>query len=150
MWKTILVPHDFSAGASQAASLAHDLAKVHGGRLVFLHVAELPPLVSAGAAIVPDGGGTPISVADFAVQSAGDQLAKLVAEFGTDGVEASFEAVLGHPAAEITTVAEKIGADVIVIATHGRSGLARALLGSVAAKVVRHSKVPVVTVRIED
>ena len=148
MWKTILVPHDFSSGASQAARLAHDLAKLHGGKLVFLHVAELPPLVGPGAAIVPDEGGAPISVADFAVQSAGDQLAKLVDEYGTDGVEARFEAVIGSPAAEITTVAEKIGADVIVIATHGRSGLARALLGSVAARVIRHSNVPVVTVRI--
>lgn len=41
MWKTILVPHDFSPGAARAAQLAHDLAKVHGGKLVFLHVAEL-------------------------------------------------------------------------------------------------------------
>ena len=114
MWKTILLPHDFSSGADRAATLAHDLAKVHGARLVILHVAELKR------------------------------------ELEREGVEVSFEAVIGHPAAEITTVAEKLGADVIVMGTHGRTGLVRALLGSVAAKVVRHSKVPVVTIRIDD
>ncbi|HVV81822.1 MAG TPA: universal stress protein [Kofleriaceae bacterium] len=150
MWKTILVPHDFSAGAGQAAQLAHDLAKVHGAKLVFLHVAELPPLLGAGAAIVPEEGGAPISVGDYAVRSAGERLAELSAEYGKDGVAASYEAVIGHPAAEIVTVAEKLGADVIVMGTHGRAGIARALLGSVASRVVRHAKVPVVTVRIED
>lgn len=150
MWKTILVPHDFSAGAGRAAQLAHDLAKVHGARLVFLHVAELPPLLGAGAAIVPEEGGAPISVGDYAVRSAAERLAELAAEYGKDGVVASYEAVLGHPAAEISTVAEKLGADAIVIGTHGRTGLARALLGSVTARVVRHSRVPVVTVRIDD
>ena len=150
MWKTLLVPHDFSSGAGRAATLAHDLAKIHGGRLVILHVAELPPLLGAGAAIVPEQGGTPIAVADYAVQSAGDRLAELQRELRHDGVEVSFEAVIGHPAAEINTVAERLGADVIVMGTHGRTGLVRALLGSVAAKVVRHSKIPVVTVRIED
>lgn len=150
MWKTILVPHDFSAGASRAARLAHELAKIHGGRLVFLHVAELPPLVGAGSAIVPEEGGAPISVGDYAVRSAGERLAELAAEYGTDGVATSYEAVLGSPAAEIQTVAGRVGADVIVIGTHGRSGIARALLGSVAARVMHHSTVPVVSVRIED
>lgn len=150
MWKTILVPHDFSAGAGRAAKLAHDLAKVHGGRLVFLHVAELPPLLTSGAAIIPDQGGAPISVGEYALGAARERLAELAIEFATDGIETSTEAVLGHPGAEITTVAERIGADVIVLGTHGRTGLARALLGSVAARVVRHSKVPVVSVRIED
>jgi nucleotide-binding universal stress UspA family protein len=150
MWKTILVPHDFSAGSARAAQLAHDLARVHGARLVFLHVAELPPLIGAGSAIVPDEGGAPISVGDYAVRSAGERLAELAREYGRDGVAVSYEAVVGHPAAEITTIAEKVGADAIVIGTHGRSGIARALLGSVAARVVRHSAVPVVTVRIDD
>ena len=150
MWKTLLVPHDFSAGAGRAAALAHDLAKVHGAKLVFLHVAELPPLVGPAAAIVPDEGGAPISVGDYALRSARERLAELAAEYGKDGVEASFEAALGHPAAEIQTVAERLGVDAIVMGTHGRAGLARALLGSVAARVVRHSRVPVVTVRIDD
>jgi nucleotide-binding universal stress UspA family protein len=150
MWKTLLVPHDFSAGAARAAQLAHDLAKVHGARLVFLHVAELPPLVGPASAIVPEEGGAPITVGDYALHSARTRLGELAAEYGQDGVEASYEAVLGHPGAEITAVAERIGADAIVIGTHGRTGIARALLGSVAARVVRHSQVPVVSVRIED
>lgn len=150
MWKTILVPHDFSDGSGRAAALAHDLAKVHGARLVFLHVAELPPMLGAQAAIVPEEGGAPISVADYALQSAGDRLAELASEYERDGVTASFEAVIGSPAAEINTVAGKLGADVIVIGTHGRGGLSRVLLGSVAERVVRHAKIPVVTVRIED
>ena len=150
MWKTILVPHDFSAGAGRAAQLAHDLAKVHGAKLVFLHVAELPALLGPGAAIVPDQGGAPISVGEYALGAARERLTEIAAEYSRDGVETAIEAALGHPAAEIATAAETRGADVIVIGTHGRSGLARALLGSVTARVVRHSKIPVVTVHIED
>jgi nucleotide-binding universal stress UspA family protein len=112
-------------------------------------VAELPPMLGAQASIVPEEGGAPISVADYAVRSSGDRLAELVAQYGTDGVHAAYEAIVGHPS-EIAEIAARLGADVIVIGTHGRTGLSRALLGSVAEKVVRHSRVPVVTVRMGD
>ncbi len=150
MWKTILVPHDFSAGASKASALAHDLAKVHGATLVLLHVAELPPLVGPATAIVPDQGGAPISFETYALSSSQARLTELAAELGQGGVTIHTEAVLGHPATEIVAVAERLGADVIVMGTHGRTGIARALLGSVAARVVRHSQVPVVTIRVDD
>jgi nucleotide-binding universal stress UspA family protein len=150
MWKTILVPHDFSAGAGRATALAHDLARVHGAALVLLHVAELPALVGPDASIVPDEGGAPISVGTYALSAANSRLTELAAEYGQGGVTIRTEAVLGHAAAEIVSVAERLGVDAIVMGTHGRQGVARALLGSVAARVVRHAAVPVVTIRIED
>jgi universal stress protein A len=150
MWKTILVPHDFSASADHAARLARDLAKLHGARLILVHVAEMPLMLGPSAAVVPDEGGTPIGVREYAVRSATAALEQLAAELGADGVPTSFVAVLGHAASEIVAVAEREHADLIVMSTHGRTGLAHLVVGSVAEKVVRHAPIPVLTIRRRD
>ena len=79
MWKTILVPHDFSECADKACALARDLARVHGARLVLLHVAELPSMLGPMASVVPDEGGAPISVRDYALRGATSFLEELAA-----------------------------------------------------------------------
>lgn len=150
MWKTILVPHDFSACADHAAQLARDLAKHHGARLVLVHVAEMPAMLGPTAAVVPDEGGTPIGVRDYALRSATAHLETLAAALGADGVATSFVAVLGSAAHEIVAVAEREGAELIVMGTHGRTGLAHLVVGSVAERVVRHAPVPVLTIRRRD
>ncbi|MEZ4390622.1 MAG: universal stress protein [Polyangiales bacterium] len=63
-------------------------------------------------------------------------------------MRAESRVVFGHPAATILEVATREGADMIVMGTHGRTGLARAMMGSVAEEIVRHADVPVVTVRV--
>jgi nucleotide-binding universal stress UspA family protein len=150
MWKTILVPHDFSSCANHAAALARDVAKVHGARLVLLHVAELPPMLGPGAAVVPDEGGAPINVRDYAMRSAQAHLDDLARRLHTDGVEVSTVSTAGHVASEIAECAEREKADLVVMGTHGRTGLAHVVLGSVTEKVVRHSTVPVLTVRVPE
>ena len=64
-----------------------------------------------------------------------------------EGVDAKAEVVVGYAAEEIITIAEKEGADMIIMGTHGRKGIDRILFGSVAEKVVKNSPVPVLTIR---
>lgn len=150
MWKTILVPHDFSSCANHAAALARDVAKIHGARLILLHVAELPPMLGPGATVVPDEGGAPINVRDYAIRSSESHLEDLANRLRADGVDVSGIAVTGNAASEIADAATREKADLIVMGTHGRTGLAHVVLGSVTEKVVRHSSVPVLTVRVAD
>ena len=150
MWKTILVPHDFSSCANHASALARDVAKLHGARLFLLHVAELPPMMGPTTSVVPDEGGAPISVKDYALRSSEAHLEDLANRLRADGVEVTYEAVLGNVYSEIADAVVRQGADLVVMGTHGRSGLAHVVLGSVTEKVVRHSKVPVLTVRVPD
>ncbi|MBK9035559.1 MAG: universal stress protein [Myxococcales bacterium] len=147
MWKTILVPHDFSASADNACNLARDLARVHGARLVLLHVAEMPSMLGPMANVVPDDGGAPISIRDYALRGATAFLDELSARLRAEGATVSAVATVGHAASEIAVTAAREGADLIVMGTHGRTGLAHVVLGSVTEKVVRHSKVPVLTIR---
>ncbi len=150
MWKTILVPHDFSSCANHACALARDVARIHGARLFLLHVAELPPMMGPQTSVVPDEGGAPISVRDYALRSSDAHLEDLAARLRADGVEVSFASTLGNVASEIAAAVEREHADLVVMGTHGRSGIAHVVLGSVTEKVVRHSKVPVLTVRVPD
>lgn len=150
MWKTILVPHDFSSCANHASALARDVARIHGARLHLLHVAELPPMMGPTTAVVPDEGGAPINVRDYALHSSDAHLADLANRLRADGVEVTYSSALGNVASEIAEAVAREAADLVVMGTHGRSGLAHVVLGSVTEKVVRHSKVPVLTVRVPD
>jgi nucleotide-binding universal stress UspA family protein len=150
MWKTILVPHDFSSCANHAAALARDVARVHGARVILLHVAELPPMLGPGATVVPDEGGAPINVKDYAMRSSEAHLEDLCKRLRTDGVDVVGFATLGNVASEIAECAKRENVDLIVMGTHGRTGLAHVVLGSVTEKIVRHSVVPVLTVRVPD
>lgn len=147
MWKTILVPHDFSACADHAAELARTLAGVHGARLVLLHVAEMPSMLGPMASVVPDDGGNPISMRDYAMQSSTAMLEEIAGRLRAAGAAVTYVAAIGHAATEIVEAAGRERADLIVMGTHGRTGLAHVVLGSVTEKVVRHSTVPVLTIR---
>lgn len=140
--KTILVPTDFSPHAEQALDYALDLAGKLDATVHVLNVIGIPALG------VPElGVAVTSTVIDQIVRDNTDALDKLVALHAG-------KARLGRPILrtgdardEILHVAEELKADLIVMATHGRRGVARALLGSVAEMVVRTSPVPVLTVR---
>jgi nucleotide-binding universal stress UspA family protein len=146
-WKTILVPHDFSASANHATAIARDEARLHGGRLVLLHVVDLPYQLGPDAVIVPAETGAPISVKQYAVSSAEAHLEDIAARLAKDGVTATGVVVVGSPVDEINRAIEDQRADLVVMGTHGRSGLRHLVAGSVAERVVRSSKVPVLTIR---
>ena len=146
-WHSILVPHDFSASANHAAAVARDEAKLHGGTLVLLHVIELPYQLGPDAVIVPPETGAPISVKQYAVSSAENHLEDIAARLAKDGVTATGVVVIGSPVDEINRAIDDQHADLVVMGTHGRTGIRHLVAGSVAERVVRGSKVPVLTIR---
>lgn len=134
---TILHPTDFSDASSPAFHLACSLARDHGGRVILLHVAELPIVVSGGSMSAPLPGGNR--------QVLQDQLRAMQASAPEVHVEVRLEE--GDPVAEILRFAEAIQCDLIVMGTHGRTGLAHLLMGSVAERVVRKASCPVLVVK---
>lgn len=146
LWKTILVPHDFSSSANHAAAVARDEARAHGARLILAHVIDLPYQMAPESAIVLGDLGQPLSMKDYASNAAEKHLDDIAARLAKDGVSAEKFIRFGRPHEEITRLAEEVKADLIIMGTHGRTGLAHWLVGSVAERVVRTSKCPVLTV----
>jgi nucleotide-binding universal stress UspA family protein len=147
-WKTILVPHDFSSSANHALATARDEAKAHGSKILVLHVIELPTQMTPETVIMPDvTGGAPISVKDYAVKHAEVHLADLAARLAKDGMTITPFIRIGKPTEEIARFVDENGVDLLIMGTHGRGGLAHLLLGSVAERLVRTSKIPVLTIR---
>jgi nucleotide-binding universal stress UspA family protein len=147
LWKTILVPHDFSSSANHAAATARDVAKLHGAKIVLLHVIDLPYQLQPDTVIVPEGAGAPISVKEYAVTSAETHLQDLVERLSKDGVTATSFVRVGNAVDEILRFSDENSVDLVAMGTHGRTGIKHLLLGSVAERVVRASKAPVLTIR---
>ncbi len=138
VFKHVLAATDLSDASRPALDLAVDLARRDGAALTVVHACEVPLLPEA---IPPVDYVTPITIA------AGERLDHLL-----DGLRGRCPDVrralrIGPPWEEILAAASEAGADLVVLGTHGRRGLAHAMLGSVAERVVRLSPVPVLTVR---
>jgi nucleotide-binding universal stress UspA family protein len=144
-WKTILVPHDFSASANHAAALARDEAKAHGGTIVLLHVVELPH--QAENALVKDDDGNHVEIKTYAVGKATTHLADLAARLTKDGATVITDVRTGIPVDQILDAAKTHGAQLIVMGTHGHTGIRHLIAGSTTEKIVRASTVPVLTIR---
>lgn len=135
--KKILCPVDFSTLENAALEVATTLARDRGATLLITHVEEIP--IAYGEGEFYYGLATP----DRA------ELERMLnAVVPTDPtVRYEHRLVTGDPAEEIVELAEREGVDMIVLATHGRTGLFRLLMGSVAEAVVRKAKCPVLTVK---
>ncbi|HEY4175475.1 MAG TPA: universal stress protein [Kofleriaceae bacterium] len=143
MWKKILCPVDFSSGSRSALREAIQLSKESGGQLVVIHV-WAPPVLLASEPI-----GLPANQLAVLIADAETMLEEAVAEAREHGAP-SVERVLRSGSAwnEIVEVAKDDPLiDLIVIGTHGRTGISRALVGSVAEQVVRHAPCPVLVMR---
>jgi nucleotide-binding universal stress UspA family protein len=138
--RTILHPTDFSSRSDYAFQLACALARAQGARVVVLHVAAPPPPV-----VTPGGVITDPAYGDYE-QGVCQRLCELRAPDPQVGVE--HRLAEGEPATEILKVAQEVNAELIVMGTHGRTGLGRLLLGSVAEQVLRKAPCPVLTVKI--
>jgi nucleotide-binding universal stress UspA family protein len=154
MWKRLLVPHDFSRCAGRALDVAVGLAEQGGGQILLGHVSPLPPNLPPDAKVIAPGeSATPVSVEEMLVLGAYRELVAIAMPLEERGLSVlSFARVTesGSPAAAILRMAEEFDADVIVLGTHGRTGFAHLLLGSVAEQIVRRARVPVVSVRFRD
>jgi nucleotide-binding universal stress UspA family protein len=142
----ILVPTDLSDGSEAAFDYAVFLAKPFQAALDLLHVWEPPRYLEAETAVSLPGlyAGT---LSDVMQTRATHALDVFVAKHQNRGFPLTHRIEAGNPAERIVQVAESGGCDLIVMGTQGRSGLMHVLLGSVAEKVVRKARCPVVTVR---
>jgi nucleotide-binding universal stress UspA family protein len=135
---TILLPTDGSKMATEAATHAIELAAVTDGTLHIVHAVDLT-FISGEY-----GSGAILDALEAAGQRAVDDLIERATEAGVQSVEASI--LSGAPSRAITDYATDRGVDLIVMGTHGRSGLDRYLLGSVTEKVIRLAETPVLSV----
>src|SRR4029453_8880325 len=140
--RKILVPVDFSDCSLAGLTYAVRFAKEVGARIIVLHVADLGPV------LMTTGCGDHDSVTDMeaARPRCSDQMQAFLKRVDFGGVPVDTSAVAGYCPAAIYEAAVKEGADLIIISTHGRTGLRRALIGSVAEGTVRHTVCPVLVV----
>jgi nucleotide-binding universal stress UspA family protein len=125
----ILHPTDFSESSGYAFQLACSLARDRGARLIVLHVMPVPL----------------VQEKRLYREEMAEELNRLAARDGQIRVEHRLEE--GDPATQILRVAQETGCDLIVLGSHGRTGLDRLLMGSVAEQVVRRASCPVLTVK---
>jgi nucleotide-binding universal stress UspA family protein len=143
LYDRILVPTDGSAEGKRAVAHALDLAAVHGAGVHALYVVDTASY--AGMPMESSWEG----VGDLLRDDANEAVAEV--ESLAAGTDLAVETAVGEgsPSKEIIRYAEGNGCDLIVMGTHGRGGIDRLLLGSVAEKVVRGAAVPVLTVRTD-
>ncbi len=142
MYKKILIPLDGSEFAEAALPHARVLATCTGAQLALLRVA-IQPLYEYFA---PD----PLLLQSVRVDTEEEAAAyvdRVAAELRADGFQVTAEACTGPVVETILDYADSIRADLIVMSTHGRSGIARWFIGSIADKVVRAAKLPVLLAR---
>jgi nucleotide-binding universal stress UspA family protein len=145
MTRRILHPSDFSTASSAALRKAIEMAKASRGQLLIAHV--ISPIVP----LAGEGYISPKVYDEIAASNrtwAGRQMAKLLAQVKKAGVRVSGTLLEGVAHEQIIRFARSKRADVIVMGTHGRSGLAKLFLGSVAGRVVTAATCPVLTVRV--
>jgi nucleotide-binding universal stress UspA family protein len=141
----ILAPVDFSEIGKPAVDAACDLARRYGGtKLTLLHVYQIPNLMLPEGYIL-----APPRELDALFQRINEELEKRRVRADELGADAHGESVEGVPWLEIVRYAQRNKVDLIVMSTHGRTGLSHAFIGSVAERVVRHAPCPVLVVRTE-
>jgi nucleotide-binding universal stress UspA family protein len=137
--KTILHPTDFSDNSRAAFQLACALARDYGARLLVAHVARRPVITPLEGPVPPQP------------ETYQEELTALLKGLQAAAPEVRMEPRLmlsEDPAGEILRLAAEVGCDLIVLGTHGRTGLGRVLLGSVAEQVLRRAPCPVLTVKM--
>ena len=145
MFDRILLPTDGSDAAKPAIEMALNLADVHGATLHVLVIVNQPVSVSG----VGEGFSGLDNLMDR-LEERGEQATDTIAKEANErGVETTGAVRRGNPHDDILNYANEQNIDLIVMATHGRTGVKRALLGSVTEDVVRHSEIPVLTVHQE-
>lgn len=141
-WKSICCPIDFSDASRAAMEVAADLARRFGATLTLVHAYPVPGYT------FPDGS---VVASPRMMQELADQAARHLGEWqrqaeGLGAPSVKSETLVGEPAGEIVAYARDHSVDLLVLGTHGRTGLEHALMGSIAERVVRRARCPVLTV----
>jgi nucleotide-binding universal stress UspA family protein len=144
--KKILCPTDFSEPSYQAVETASDLAETFSAELILLHVVSPVPVPSS---TTPPSGFNVALYQEELKKSAEDSIKDMAEKYISKDVQYRGKIIHGSPAERITKAAEEENCDMIVIATHGLTGIKHLIFGSVAEKVVRTSTVPVLSIRAQ-
>jgi nucleotide-binding universal stress UspA family protein len=148
--RQILVPTDFSEPSRAALEYAASIAKMLGASIDVFHVWEVPSFTPPGTVVLGASAGE-LSLDELVRRSAHEALEAFVEKARDEGIAVrSGRAERGVPAEAIVDAAKVGNYDLIVIGTHGRTGLSRVMLGSVAEHVVRHAHCPVLSVRVPE
>ena len=137
MYKSILVPLDGSKLAENILAEVEQLAVLLNARLNLIYVSK--------AHVLP--GVDPTDAQVRVVNKAKEYLDNLKEQLSTKNIDIEVHTPYGNPAAKILEVSRRHDIDLIAMSTHGRSGIGRWLLGSIAEKVVRHSEIPILLLR---
>lgn len=140
--KHLLVATDFTDASKEALDYAIDFARAIGAKVTLAHVYEVPTFAYQGGLV-----SMPIGLATELGQAANETMNRLRASLSSSDVAIESVVREGPPSATLRAIADEIGADVIVVGTHGRRGLSRMVLGSVAEDVIRGATRPVLAVR---
>lgn len=144
--KRILVPVDFSPSSRLALDYALALAERFQASVDVLHCWEVPAYLRPDLTVW--SGEVSVTLADHARREAEKGMQEFLADAKSKGsLPVASRIVAGAPYATILAACDESGCDLVVMGTHGRTGLSHLVLGSVAEKVVRHAKCPVMTVR---
>lgn len=143
---SLLVATDFSAGSRNAARVAARLAPSLGATIVLMHVTDLPPGLTETTMIRPMPNLPSVQAGQFVREATQAELERLADELRASGLAVATRVELGDPVESILRVAKETAPYLIVVGTHGRTGLAHLLMGSVAEKVMRLALQPVLTV----
>lgn len=139
----ILVPVDFSEHSQKALRYALAFASQFGAQVTLVHIVE--QMVYPGDWMYP-----PLAVTEFAPKKREQMLERLRAMDAGSGVKTQHIVRLGRAWQEVVEVAKELKSDLLILATHGYTGLKHVLLGSVAEKIVRHAPCPVLSVRPDE
>ena len=144
MYKKILVPLDGSELAKKALEHAEELAKTYSAEIILFQVVPLMPIYGAPELV------TPVIVDEKQKEAAEMDLTKLAEEMKTRGHKVTAIVRTGQQVAvEIIDFAKGSGVDLIVMCTHGRSGITRWVLGSVAHKVLTRAETPILLIHLK-
>ncbi len=150
LMRKILVPIDLSPASTRVLEQAQAFAAQFSASIDLLYVYN-PPAVLAPEALLTGVGATELPFLEWLGNSARERLLKFESQARSEGIAIAHSyCELGDPASTIVERAGSGGYDLLVMGTHGRTGLSHALMGSVAEKVVRRARCAVLTVRTGD
>jgi nucleotide-binding universal stress UspA family protein len=144
MFKRMVVPLDGSIRAEGAIPVAARIARASGGTIILLQVVTIP--LEIGSQVIPLSGFSS-STMEKDIDAATNYLAAIARSEHLDGVEVKMKVLTGVAAPTILDVVVEEQADLVVICSHGDTGIKRWMLGSVAQKIARQSTVPVLVLR---
>jgi len=146
-FRRILVPIDFSDGSREALRMARQLAAGRQARIEALHVLEPSPWMTPTQLVWVEG--REVAMREYLERQLSEQLEAMVTEIAAGDGRVTGRVVVGSARGTILRELREQGYDLVIMGTHGRTGLSRLFLGSVAEHVVRAAPCPVLTVRCD-